>query len=451
MHEGAPAVAGRGVLLQRGDPVFEENISTGKMLIIAFQHLLTMTPGTIAVPLLLTSGLGLDAGTTSMLVAANFFTSGITTLIQVIGLGNLVGSRYPIILGSSFAPLAPMIMIGNTYGMPTLFGSIIASGVVIFLLSFFMDKIMKLFPQVVVGTFVTLIGVSLAPSALRDLAGGEGSATFASLPNLALGFAVLLFVLLIERCGKGIWRSMSLLLGIVAGTIVGALLGMVDPTSVLESTPFQPIMPFAFGTPEFQVVPILFMIVFCIINTLQCIGVYSVVDEICGTTSDAQTKARGIRAQALGQIISGGFNSIPSTMFNENAGLVDLTRVKDRRVFIATGIMLLIVGVCPPIAAAIVAVPKCVLGGATLALFGVITSSGISILSRLDFGKNNNFKIVGTSIAIGVGALYASEVFDQLPGAVSMVMSNGLFMVTLSAVLLNILLNGKKAFSVDED
>lgn len=451
MHEGAPAVVVRGVLLQRGGPVFEENISTGKMLIIAFQHLLTMTPGTIAVPLLLASGLGLDASTTSMLVAANFFTSGITTLIQVIGLGNLVGSRYPIILGSSFAPLAPMIMIGNTYGLPTLFGSIIASGVVIFLLSFFMDKIMKLFPQVVVGTFVTLIGVSLAPSALRDLAGGEGSATFASLPNLALGFAVLLFVLLIERYGKGIWRSMSLLLGIVVGTIVGALLGMVDPTSVLESTPFQPIMPFAFGTPEFQVVPILFMIVFCIINTLQCIGVYSVVDEICGTTSDAQTKARGIRAQALGQIISGGFNSIPSTMFNENAGLVDLTRVRDRRVFIATGIMLLIVGVCPPIAAAIVAVPKCVLGGATLALFGVITSSGISILSRLDFGKNNNFKIVGTSIAIGVGALYASEVFDQLPEAVSMVMSNGLFMVTLSAVLLNILLNGRRAFSVDED
>lgn len=431
--------------------MFEENISTGKMLIIAFQHVLTMTPGTIAVPLLLASGLGLDAATTSLLVAANFFTSGITTLIQVIGLGNLVGSRYPIILGSSFAPLAPMIMIGTTYGLPTLFGSIIASGVVIFLLSFFMDKIMKLFPQVVVGTFVTLIGVSLAPSALRDLAGGEGAATFASLPNLALGFGVLLFVLLVERYGKGIWRSMSLLLGIVAGTAVGAVLGMVDPTPVLESVPFQPIMPFAFGTPQFEVVPILFMVVFCIINTLQCIGVYSVIDEITGDSSTAEIKARGIRAQALGQIISGGFNSIPSTMFNENAGLVDLTRVKDRRVFIATGIMLIIVGVCPPIAAAIVAVPKCVLGGATLALFGVITSSGISILSRLDFGKNNNFKIVGTSIAIGVGSLYASEVYQNLPEAVSMVLSNGLFMVTLSAVVLNLLLNGRRAFSVDED
>ena len=435
---------------REGGLVIEERISKGQMLIIAFQHVLTMTPGTIAVPLLLASGLGLDAETTSLLIAANFFTSGITTLIQVIGFGRLVGSRYPIILGSSFAPLAPMIMIGNTYGMPTLFGSIIASGAVIFLLSFFMDKIMKLFPQVVVGTFVTLIGVSLAPSALRDLAGGEGSAAFASLPNLALGFGVLLLVLLIERYGKGIWRSMSLLLGIVAGTIAGGLLGMVDPAPVLEVAPFKPIVPFAFGVPEFHVVPILFMIVFCIINTLQCIGVYSVVDEITGGSSDDETKARGIRAQALGQVVSGCFNSIPSTMFNENAGLVELTRVKDRRVFIMAGVMLLIVGVCPPIAAAIVAVPKCVLGGATLALFGVITSSGISILYRLDFGKNNNFKIVGTSIAIGVGSMYASEVFQNLPEAVSMVASNGLFMVTLSAVVLNLLLNGKRALSVDE-
>lgn len=136
--------------------MFEENISKGKMLVIAFQHVLTMTPGTIAVPLLLASGLGLDAQTTSFLVAANFFTSGITTLLQVIGIGKLIGSRYPIILGSSFAPLAPMIMVGTRYGLPALFGSIIASGAIIFLLSFFMDKVMKLFPQVVVGTSIAI-------------------------------------------------------------------------------------------------------------------------------------------------------------------------------------------------------------------------------------------------------------------------------------------------------
>ena len=114
---------------------------------------------------------------------------------------------------------------------------------------------------------------------------------------------------------------------------------------------------------------------------------------------------------------------------------------------VAAGIMVIIAGIFPKISAVITAVPKCVLGGATLALFGVITSSGISILSKLDFGANNNFKIIGTSIAIGVGATFAPEIFTELPETFSMVMSNGLFMVSISAIILNLLLNGKKALS----
>lgn len=200
---------------------FDEKVGWGRMLLVGFQHVLTMCPGTIAVPLILAGALGLDEKETAFLVSANFFTSGIAILIQVLGIGKLAGSRYPIVLGSSFAPLSPMILIGKEYGMAALFGSVIASGAVIFLLSFFMDKILKLFPQVVVGTFVTLIGITLAPTALRDLAGGEGNAGFGSVENLILGLAVLIFILLVEKYGKGIWKSMSLLLGITAGTAAG--------------------------------------------------------------------------------------------------------------------------------------------------------------------------------------------------------------------------------------
>ena len=108
--------------------------------------------------------------------------------------------------------------------------------------------------------------------------------------------------------------------------------------------------------------------------------------------------------------------------------------------------MIILAGIFPKISAVFTAVPKCVLGGATLALFGVITSSGISMLSRLDFSKDNNFKIAGTSIAIGVGAAFASDAFVNIPGTLQMILSNGLFMVSISAILLNLLLNGKKAF-----
>lgn len=427
--------------------VFSEKVSWKKTLIIGFQHVLTMCPGTIAVPLILASALNLTAEETAFLVSANFFTSGIAILIQVIGIGKEIGSKYPIVLGSSFAPLSPMIIIGEKYGMGALFGSIIASGIAIFVLSFFMDKILKLFPPVVVGTFVTLIGISLAPTAIRDLAGGEGTATFGEMSNLVVGFGVLLVIILIEKYANGIWRSMSLLLGIIVGTVIASFLNMVDFAPIVEAKVFQPVLPFHFGMPQFHVGPILMMTIFCIINMIQCIGVFSVMDEIIGTQTSNKIKERGIRGQAVAQIFTGAFNSVPSTMFNENVSLINLTQVKSRGVVISAGILIIIAGIFPKIAAAITAVPKCVLGGATLALFGVITSSGISILSKVDFGADNNFKIIGTSIAIGVGATFAPEIFTNMPETISMVMSNGLFMVSASAILLNLLLNGKKALS----
>ena len=426
---------------------FDEKVGWTKTLLIGFEHVLTLCPGTIAVPLIFAGALGLGEKETAFLVAANFFTSGIAILIQVIGIGKLAGSKYPIILGSSFAPLSPMILIGKEYGMQTLFGAVIASGAIIFILSFFMDQILKLFPQVVVGTFVTLIGITLAPTALRDLAGGEGSESFGSVENLILGTAVLIFIILVEKYAKGIWKSMSLLLGIVAGTIVGCGLHMVDFTSIAQAEVFQPVKPFYYGMPEFKIWPIFIMSIFCIINMIQCIGVFSVMDEIVGIQTDNKTKERGIRGQAAAQMVTGMFNSVPSTMFNENVSLIGLTKVKSRSVVAAAGIMIILARIIPKISAVFTAVPKSVPGGATEALFGVITSSGISILSKLDFSKDNNFKIVGTSIAIGVGAAFASDVFVNIPNALQMVLSNGLFMVSISAIFLNLILNGKKAFS----
>lgn len=349
---------------------FDEKVGWTKTLLIGFQHVLTMCPGTIAVPLILAGALGLGEKETAFLVAANFFTSGIAILIQVIGIGKLAGSKYPIILGSSFAPLSPMILIGKEYGMQTLFGAVIASGAIIFILSFFMDQILKLFPQVVVGTFVTLIGITLAPTALRDLAGGEGSESFGSVENLILGTAVLIFIILVEKYAKGIWKSMSLLLGIVAGTIVGCGLHMVDFTSIAQAEVFQPVKPFYYGMPEFKIWPIFIMSIFCIINMIQCIGVFSVMDEIVGIQTDNKTKERGIRGQAAAQMVTGMFNSVPSTMFNENVSLIGLTKVKSRSVVAAAGIMIILAGIFPKISAVFTAVPKSVLGGATLALFG---------------------------------------------------------------------------------
>ncbi|KMT22370.1 uracil-xanthine permease family protein [Clostridium cylindrosporum] len=425
------------------ESMFDEKVTIGKRIVLALQHVLAICPGTIAVPLLIGSALNLDDKTIAFLVSANLFTSGITVLIQVIGFKGLIGSRLPMMLGSSFSPLGPMILIGKEYGLDAVFGSIIGSAILVFIISFFMNKVLKLFPKVVVGTFVTLIGISLAPNAIKDLAGGEFSSSFGDIKNLLIGLGVLATIILIERFGRGMFKALSLVIGIVGGTIFSSLLGMVDFKPVMQAEVFQIITPFKFGAPEFKLGSIIIMTIFCVINMIQCIGVFAVLDEVTGHNTDNNSKIKGLKAQAVGQLISGIFNSVPSAMYNETVGLMNLTKVKSRSVIITAGVILMILGTFPKVAAIITMIPKSVLGGATLALFGVITSAGLSILSSLKFYEDNNFTIIGTSFAVGVGVTFAPKIFHQIPETLNMLCTNGLFMVSITSIILNLVLNYK--------
>lgn len=422
--------------------VFEEKVSRGKLLILAFQHVLTMCPASIAVPLILGRALNLDNKTVAFLVSANLFTSGISVLIQTFGFAN-IGSKLPLVMGASFAPLGVMISIGGQYGLNTLFGAIIGSGILIFVISFFMEKILVFFPNMVVGSFVTLIGISLIPVAFKDLAGGEGAANFGAVENIMLGGLVLIIIIGLNQYGKGLVRSLSLLIGIIIGTIIAFALGMVDLTPVAQASWFEIINPAKFGAPKFRIDAILMMTIFCVINLIQCIGVFSVLDEVCQTNTDSSTKIKGLRGVAMGQIFAGLFCSVPSTMFNENVGLIELTNVKSRNVIKMAGLFLIIIGFFPKVAALITIVPKPVMGGATISLFGIILTAGISILSKVDFSTGGNFTIVGISLAVGVGVTVVPNIFDAFPSLLSMLLSNGLFMVSITAIILNIVFNFK--------
>lgn len=423
-----------------GEPV-PEKLSISQNLIMGLQHVLTMCPGSIAVPLIMSGPLGLDATTTAYLVAANLFTSALAILIQVYGLGRHIGSRLPIVLGSAFAPLGAMIIIGQQYGLPTVFGAIIASGLIMFVLSFFMQRILKFFPPVVIGSFVTLIGVTLAPTAFADLAGGTGAASFGAVQNVVLGLIVLLIIVLLNRFGNGLIQSISLLLGLGIGTLIAIPLGMVDFTPVAQAKWFEFITPFYFGVPQFKPDAILIMTLFCVINMIQCIGVYAFLDNVRGTATDDKTKVDGMRGQAFAQMVSGVFNSVPSSMFNENVGVIKLSGIGARSTVGWAGIMLLIISLIPKCSAFITCIPKPVIGGATLALFGTISAAGISILSSVDYSNNNNSLILGTGLALGVGVSFTAGAFDQFPLVLSMLLSNGLFVVGIVTIILNIVLN----------
>jgi NCS2 family nucleobase:cation symporter-2/xanthine permease len=421
--------------------VMEEKAALSQNLIMGLQHVLTMCPGSIAVPLIMGSALGLDNETTAFLVAANLFTSAIAILIQVYGVGKHIGSRLPIVLGSAFAPLGPMIVIGQQYGLPAVFGAVMVSGVFMFGICYFMKSILKFFPPVVIGSFVTLIGITLAPTAFTDLAGGEGSANFGSVENLLLGLLVLMIIVLLNRFGNGFIQSIALLLGLLVGTLVAIPLNMLDLSPVAAAGWFELVTPFKFGLPQFKIDAIFLMTLFCVINMIQCIGVYAFLDNVQGTETDDKVKVDGMRAQSFAQMISGIFNSVPSTMFNENVGVIKLSGNGARSTVGTAGIMLLIMSLVPKLSNFIICIPKPVIGGATLALFGTISAAGISILSSVDYSDNNNSLILGTGLALGVGASFTGAAFDKLPSVLAMLFSNGLFVVGFVTIVLNIILN----------
>lgn len=422
-------------------------ISINKNITMGLQHVLTMFPGTIAVPLILGNALNLDQETVTFLIAANLFTSAIAIFIQVIGLGKHIGSRLPIVLGSAFAPLAPMIAIGSEYNLPTVFGAIIGSGVLLFLCTFFMEKLVKFFPPVVIGSFVTLIGITLAPTAFTDLAGGGAHMPgFGDVKNLILGFIVLMVIILLSYFGNELIKNLSILISIVVGTIISIPLGLLDLSNVANAKLFEFIIPFKLGFPEFKIGAIFIMTLFCFVNMIQCFGAYAFLEEVTQHKTTDKQKIDGLRGQSIAQIFSGCFNSFPSSMFNENIGIIKLSGIGAKSTIITAGFIILGISLSPKLCALIAAIPKPVIGGATLGLFGTITAAGISILSSVDFRDNANSIIVGTSIALGVGAEFASDALSQLPSVLSMLLSNGLFIVAFSAVTLNIIFNFKKYF-----
>lgn len=420
--------------------VFDEKLPFSTLLPLGFQHLLTMV-GSLMVPVIVGTALGLDAKSIAYLVSAIMLTSGLAILIQVVGIGKGIGSRLPIIMGSSFITLAPMIIIGKQYGLPVLFGSIIGSGIIIILLSFFLEKILLLFPKVVTGTFITIMGITLAPVAFKDFAGGEGTADFGSPKSMIIGLIVLAIVLLLHKFGKGFVKTMSLLIGVIVGTVIAGFMGMIDFSPVGDASWGQVVTPFHFGWPVFNVSAIITMTVFSIINLIQCLGAYSVIEESFGTHTSNKVIIRGLRGQAVAQVVSGAFNSVPHAFLNENIGVAALSGVKSRYVQITTGCILVVLSFLPKFAAIITIIPASVRGGAMLAIFGIIIASGISILSQVNMSKNHNNMIVGTSMAVGIGSNFVTEAFDKLPQMIGMLFGNGLFSAAVVAVILNLVFN----------
>ncbi|MCQ6280365.1 nucleobase:cation symporter-2 family protein [Bacillus sp. EB600] len=404
---------------------------------IGIQHVLAMYAGAVIVPLIIGGALKLSGEQLTYLVSIDILTSGIATILQV-WQNRFFGIGLPIVLGCTFTAVGPIIAIGGQYGLSAIYGSIIISGIIVILISNFFGKLVKFFPPVVTGSVVTIIGITLIPVAMNNVAGGQGSPDFGSGSNLALAFGTLLFIIVLYRFFKGFIRSIAILLGLIAGTIVASFMGKVHLSAVGDASWFHIARPFYFATPSFELAPIITMTLVAIVSLVESSGVYFALADITEKKLTEEDLVKGYRAEGLASILGGIFNSFPYTTYSQNVGLVQLSGVKEKNVIYTAGTILIILGFIPKIAALTTIIPTAVLGGAMVAMFGMVIAAGIKMLSKVDFTSQENLLIIACSVGMGLGVTAVPNLFSHMPETVKILSNSGIVAGSVTAIFLNL-------------
>ena len=433
--------------MENGNNHVDSKLRFRELFPLGLQHVLAMYAGAVAVPLLLGASLKLTPEQITFLIAADLFTCGIATLLQSFGIGNILGVKLPVILACAFLAVSPMISVGKQYGLTTVYGSIIVAGFVLALISPIFGKILKIFPPVVTGSLITVVGLSLTSVAFNSAGGGAGSKNFGDPKNIALAAFTLLVIILVNKYSKGFMQAIAVLIGLIVGTLAASVFGMVNFAPVLNAKWIHVVTPFYFGAPVFRLDAILTMTLVSLIAAVEALGVFIAVGEIVEKPATKKMLVNGLRADGISQILGGIFNSFPYTSFSQNVGLLVLTKVKTRFVCVCAGTILVVLGLIPKFAALATIIPAPVLGGATLVMFGMVAVTGVRILFSVDMTKSGNLIIIATAVALGMGGKIAPTVFSQLPHYLRMILEEGPIAAALTAIILNIFFNWREIFN----
>lgn len=419
-----------------------------KNLILSVQHLLAMYAGAILVPIIVGTSLKFTPEQIAYLVTVDIFMCGVATFLQA---NKVTGTGLPIVLGCTFTAVAPMILIGQTKGIDVLYGSLFLSGILVIIIAPFFSHLVKFFPPVVTGSVVTIIGINLMPVAMNYLAGGQGAKDYGDVKNILLGLMTLIIILVLQRFTTGFIKSIAILIGLVLGTIGAGLLGMVDINQVNHAGWLGIPVPFRFSGFSFDVTSTLVFFIVAIVSLIESTGVYHALSEITGKKLERKDFRKGYTAEGLAIVLGSIFNSFPYTPYSQNVGLVSLSGAKKNNVIYGMVVLLLICGCIPKLGALANIIPLPVLGGAMIAMFGMVMAYGVSILGHIDFKNQNNLLIIAVSVGLGTGISAVPQAFKGLGEQFAWLTQNGIVLGAISAIILNFFFNGIKYKQTEEN
>jgi xanthine permease len=423
--------------------LINEKLPMGKNIAFAVQHVFVMVAGAVAVPLMIGKAADLTSNEVSFLISCALLVSGIATLLQSLGITKLIGSKLPIVEGPSFAPVSAMVAIVagsavKTQGLRELSAAVICAGLFCIILSGVWSKMLFLFPKVVTGTVVTVIGMSLFPVGIKWISNNQ---TEADPKAILLAALTLLIILLCNKFLKGVLGNLSVLFGLIGGTIIGVIMDPSIFAPVAEAKWFEIGMPFHVGMPIFNIGSIISIILTMIVIMTAATGNMIAISTAAGEEMDPKKLSAGLRSSGISSVLSGIFNCYPVAPFAQNVGMVSLTQVFSRFVTATAGIILLLLGVFPKFAAIFTAIPPAVLGGAGFAMFGIVAVDGIRTLGQVDYIGNRNGVIVAVSLGLSFISTVVPGFFNALPTNLATILNSGITIGSASAIILNVFFN----------
>jgi uracil-xanthine permease len=420
------------------DPV-DEVPPLRNLLLYGLQHVLVMAASPITAVFLVAQTLGFDSALTVSVISATFLVCGLGSILQSFGPAGM-GARLPFIIVPGGAPIAIFLAIATQTDVQTAVGAVLLTGVFYFLALPVFRRLLRFFPPIVVGTMLLLVAVNLVKIYGGTITGRPGSEGFADPVNIGLALATIALTIIFSRVFTGTLQRISVMLGLIAGSLLAAAMGRMDVSGVAEGAIIAVPHLFPFGMPKFDIIASLPLIVFSIISMAEATGQTIATAEIVGRRGDALTIVpRTIRGDALASIVGGMFGTSLIITSGENVGIVRATGVRSRYVTAAAGVILVVIALIAPVSRLASVLPGPVVGGTAIIVFSIIGVIGIHVLSRVDLRDHGAMFTLASGLAMGLMPILVPGVYSQFPQWSQMILGNGLAMGTLTAAVVNAL------------
>lgn len=426
---------------------------------LGLQHVLAMFVGNLAPIFILTGALGtadkpFPAELRIMMIQCAMLVSGLVTLVQLypLKLGFIqVGSRLPIVMGTAFAFVPTMQELGTRLmaeqippetAMGYVLGGVIAGSLVEVAMGIFLKPLKRFFSPVVIGCVLITIGIKLLTTGATYFVGGAGAKDIGSGKYWLVGGVVFIVIVLLNRFATGMLKATAILVGIIAGYILAAFMGMVNFGTIASAGWFSVPMPLVIK-PLFRADIIFPFFAVYVVSGLETMGnTGGITISSLERDATAEETSGAIIADALGSAFAGLFNVLPNTAFGQNAGIIAMTKVINRFCIAMGAAVLILAALFPKIGAIFNAMPNCVMGGAVITVFAMIFLNGIKMLLKDPDGldeRNSLIFAITMGLGFGVGSLNSS-IKENFPAVFRFIFTEPVAAVCIVSVLACIVL-----------